>query len=78
MHSSRMRTVRSSGRLLEGGLPQCMLAYTPLGMGLDIPQPWAWTPLPGPGPGHPLPGPGHPPWTDICDNITFANFVGGR
>ena len=31
MHSSRMRTVRSSSRLRGGGavLPQCMLGYTP-------------------------------------------------
>ena len=56
MHSSRMRTVRSSRRLLEGGcLPQCILGYTP-------PWVWTWTPPPpvlgldppGPGPGHPL------------------------
>ena len=29
MHSSRMRTVRSSSRLSGGGLPQCMLGYQP-------------------------------------------------
>ena len=31
MHSSRMRTARSR--------PQCMLGYTPLGLGLDTPPP---------------------------------------
>ena len=42
IHSSRMRTVRSSSRLL-GGLPQCMLGYTPhlslnpQGLGLQTP-----------------------------------------
>ena len=42
-----------------GGLPQCMLGYTPL-LGLDTP--WAWTP-PRPGPGHPSLGrpPSYPP-----------------
>ena len=29
MHSSGMRTVRSSSRLSRGGLPQCMLRYQP-------------------------------------------------
>ena len=29
MHSSRMRTVRSSSRLSRRGLPQCMLGYPP-------------------------------------------------
>ena len=29
MHSSRMRTVHSSSRLSQGGLPQCMLGYHP-------------------------------------------------
>ena len=58
MHSSRMRTARSSSRLLGGGacLPQCMLGYTPTRCGPgDIPQLWAWRP-PGCGPGDPLPG----------------------
>ena len=64
MHSSRMRTVRSSSRLLAG---VCRSACwdTP-------PPPLAWTP-PGPGPGHPPCG-----QTDTCENITFANFVCGR
>ena len=37
IHSSRMRTARSSSCLWGGGgcLPQCMLEYTPLGLGLD-------------------------------------------
>ena len=44
MHSSRMRTARSSSRLLGGGcLPQCMMGYPP---GLDTPQVWAWRPSP--------------------------------
>ena len=56
MHSSRMRTARSSS--CWGGLPQCMLGYTPgytpgnpplgvdletpPGVGLETPQVWAW------------------------------------
>ena len=38
MHSSRMRTARSSSHLpvWGGGLPQCMLVY-PLGVGLETP-----------------------------------------
>ena len=55
MHSSRMRTTRSSSCLLWGCLPQCMLGYTSLGLGLDTPRcgpghpsgsppAWAWTP----------------------------------
>ena len=32
-----MRTARSSSRLLGGGLPQCILGYTPLGVGLETP-----------------------------------------
>ena len=69
MHSSRMRTVRSSSRLRggEGGLPQCMLGYPPPGpghpQGLDPPGRHP----PGPGPGRPSwadsPGSGHPPGT---------------
>ena len=46
MHSSRMRTARSSSRLLWGCLPQCMLGYPPecgpgdpLGVGLRPPRP---------------------------------------
>ena len=63
MHSSRMPTVRSSSRAaLGGGLPRCMLGYTPLHLGLappprpgpgdsgQTPQPprwvWAWRPPP--------------------------------
>ena len=62
MHSSRMRTARSSSRLLGG---VCLSACwdTPPGSGpgdLPLPGPghpqaWAWTPPPGHGPGH-LPG----------------------
>ena len=37
MHSSRMRTTRSSSCLLGGCLPQCMLRSA---------QVWAWIPLP--------------------------------
>ena len=54
MHSSRMRTARSSSRLV-GGLPQCMLGNLPpqvlawrppaLGVGLETPPPmWASRP----------------------------------
>ena len=44
MHSSRMRTARSSSRLL-GGLPHHMLGYTyPPGVGLETPQVLAWRP----------------------------------
>ena len=46
MHSSRMRTAHSSSRRGGGGLPQCMLGYTPPGVGLETP--------PGCGPGDPL------------------------
>ena len=51
MHSSRMRTVRSSSYLLggRGCLPECILGYTPWA--------WAWTWTPP----EPRPGPGHPP-----------------
>ena len=58
MHSSRMRTARSSSRQSGRGLPQCMLGYTnplpgcgprdPPGMGLETspPRVWAWRPPP--------------------------------
>ena len=58
MHYSKMRTARSSNRQLwGGGLPQCMLGYTP-------PQVWAWRP-PWVWAWSP-PGcwPGDPPWPD--------------
>ena len=65
MYSSRMRTVRSSSRLLGRGggcLPQCMLGYTPLlGLGLKTPPGYGPRHPPGPGPGPPRHGPGHPP-----------------
>ena len=39
MHSSRMHTARGSSRP-RGGLPQCMLGYTPpWGVGLETPHP---------------------------------------
>ena len=55
MHSSRMRTARSSSRLLGGGcLPQCMLGYpwvwtwrletAPQDVAQRPPQVWAWRP----------------------------------
>ena len=72
MLSSRMRTAHSSSHLL-GGLPQCMLGYTP--------WVWAWRPLPAKPLNFPTGcGPGDPPCrqTDTCRNITFANFVCGR
>ena len=82
MHSSRMPTVRSSSRLL-GGLPRCMLGYTPLhlglaplppGLGLETPARPLNLPA-GYGPGDP-----HPVnrMIDTCKNITFANFDCGR
>ena len=50
MHSSRMCTTCSSSH--QGGLPQCMLGYTPwvwawrpLGVGLETPKVWASRPL---------------------------------
>ena len=65
MHSSRMRTARSSSRLWREGLPQCMLGYTrlgldtpltldhPPGVGLDTPPVQTPNLPPGPGPRHP-------------------------
>ena len=71
MHSSRTRTACSSSRL-PGDLPQCMLGYTPLGVGLETPSPWVWAwrpPWPDPststlGVGLETPGltPQLPPW----------------
>ena len=73
IHSSRMRTTRSSSHQLGGGsLPQCMLGYTPWvwgpgvppGVGLDPPpRVWAWRPSLWPDPLNPPPGcgPGDPP-----------------
>ena len=66
VHASRMPTARSSSRLL-GGLPQCMLGYTPSvpgpgpgppspGVGLDTPQPDPPTAPSRCGPRHPSPG----------------------
>ena len=52
MHSSRIRTARSSS--CHEGLPQCMLGYTPLVVGLETPQVWAWRP--------PIQTPQLPPW----------------
>ena len=90
MHSSRMRTARSSSRLLgAGGVCLSVCWDTPP---RPAPGPPLGRPPPGPGPGRghtPIPGPwpGHPPglgvdtpllWTDTCENITFANFVCGR
>ena len=62
MHFSKMRTACSSSRLCWGGLPKCMLGYTPLGVGLETPLVWAWmthTPL---GVGLQTP----PPWVSAC------------
>ena len=76
MHSSRMRTTRSSSRQ-PGGLPQCMLGYTltPMGVGLETPPGVGLEASPGCGPRTPPPvwawrpplGVGletPPPWTD--------------
>ena len=64
MHSSRMRTVRSSSRLLGGVcLSACWDTHTP-----------------GPGPGHPPPWqtPPGPLWTEFlthtCENIAFPQL----
>ena len=56
IHSSRMRTAHSSSCLGGGGLSQCMLGYTPWGVGLETPpgvgletpapRVWAWRPPP--------------------------------
>ena len=113
MYSSRMHTAHSISYRGGGGLPQCMLGYTP--------WVWAWRTPPGvglawkPPEARPLNfppgcGPGnlqgmlgyHHPWdllqgmlgyhlqymlgyhppvdrmTDMCKNITFANFVCGQ
>ena len=73
-----------------GGLRQCMLGYTPPGLGLDT-IPRAWTPprcgpadppparLPQPPPGS---GPRHPPcgqnsWHTLLKILPCANFVAG-
>ena len=55
-----MRIARSSSRRGEGGLPQCMLGYTPPGVGLENPPPRHGPgDLPGCGPGDtPSPGVG--------------------
>ena len=68
MHSSGMHIACSSSHLGGGCLPQCMLGYTPLvvgletppGVGLETPWVWAWRPPgqtfqppPGCGPGDP-------------------------
>ena len=47
MHSSRMRTAHGSSRA-RGGLPQCMLGYTPWVWAWRPPWVWAWR-LPSPG-----------------------------
>ena len=47
MHSSRMRTARSSSR--REGLPQCMLGYTPWEWACRPPRVRAWKPSPGVG-----------------------------
>ena len=69
MHSSIMRTARSSSSPLGGGggLPQCMLGYTPwawtpppLGVGLETSRPDPPNIPPGSGPRQSPP----PPWTD--------------
>ena len=57
MHSSRMRTIRSSSRLSRGGgLPQCMLGYQPPPPPDQAPTPRADTPpdQTPPGPDTPL------------------------
>ena len=41
-----MRTVAVAICWGGGCLPQCMLGYTPPGLGLDTPRAWAWTPPP--------------------------------
>ena len=71
MHSSRMRTVRSSSRLRGGVcLSACWDTHSPQALAWKSPS---QTPNP---PGY---GPGNPPCgqTDTCKNITFANFVLG-
>ena len=61
MHSSRMRTARSSSRQLGGCLPQCMLGYTPQVWAWRLPWVWAWRTPPGLGlENPPRSGPGDP------------------
>ena len=61
MHSSRMRTARSSSRLLWGCLPQCILGSPPPSVGLDTPRCRPGDP-PRCGPGDPpTPGPSTSP-----------------
>ena len=59
MHSSGMRTVRSSTRLLGGGSASVHAGIHPMGLGLDTPLGLGLdTPLGR----HPIrPGPGNPP-----------------
>ena len=44
MHSSRMRTARSSSRLLGGGGSASVHVGIPPGVGLETPLVWAWRP----------------------------------
>ena len=66
MHSSRMRTARSSSR--REGLPQCMLGYTPWEWACRPPRVRAWKPSPGVGlEPPPQYGPGDPPGCEPGD-----------
>ena len=89
MHSSRMRTTRSSS---PGGGAWPVPPNFPLGCGAgpDHPQlpPWLWRPPPHdqapPGPGTPLGPDPHPLWTEFLthasENVTFpqTSFAGGN
>ena len=82
MHSSRMRTVRSSSRLSRGGLPQCRAdtprSRHPPGTRPDTPAGSRHPPEQTPPEQTPPPGTRPDPpcgQTDACKNITFATSL---
>ena len=84
MHSSRMRTVRNSSRLLGGSAsvhagippPPPPTRHTPLGTHTPCSRPPGTRPPPPPGSRHHFPRADHPcGQTDRCKNITFATSL---
>ena len=76
MHSSRMRTARSSSRQVgEGVLPQCMLGYPPQVWAWRPPWVWAWSP-PQVWAWSPSPGqtPQVPPWVSAWKPARHAGI----